>query len=87
MTIIGHASEGMARLGKVLCECILSLTQMGGCSRTSRLQNPSRLSMLHKGRFKGKTYLSCNTRLSRFYRGIFFGVFIDLHSCGGLLEI
>ncbi|MFS7899105.1 hypothetical protein Hanom_Chr00s044607g01776061 [Helianthus anomalus] len=36
---------------------------MGDCSRTPRLQDPRRLSMLHKSRFKGYTYLSCNAQL------------------------
>ncbi|MFS7974095.1 hypothetical protein Hanom_Chr09g00864521 [Helianthus anomalus] len=58
---------------------------MGGCSRTSCLQNPSRLSVVHKGRFKGNTRLSCNTRLTRFHRGI-LSILIHLHSCARLWE-
>ena len=42
---------------------VLSFKQMGVCSKTPRPHIASRLSMLHKGRFKGDTYLSCNAQL------------------------
>ena len=61
MTIIGHDNEGMARLGKVLCEVYCRLHKWGYVQRHCVLHTASRLSMLHKGRFKGYTYLSCNT--------------------------
>lgn len=57
----GHTNEGLARLGRELCEGVITSTPTGTGSRTSRPPVARRLSTLHNGKFKGNTYLSGNS--------------------------
>jgi hypothetical protein len=53
MTMNGHDNEGLTSPGRELCEVYCRLHNWGSVQRHRSLQTASKLSILHKGRFKG----------------------------------